>query len=330
VTRREVLATLVTIVATAARPPAASAQSRDKARLIGWLTGGSPKSHATLLEAFREGLREHGWIEGRNIRLELRWAEGNLERLPSLAGELVRLKPDVIVTAAQPVHLAVRKETSTIPIVMATGADPLGAGLVASLARPGGNVTGLSGFYEAMPIKTLELVSTLIPRGARVVLLGETTSPFVRHPHREQIERTAKTIGVRADLVEVANAEEMSRAFVAFEKERPAALVVFPGSMIFAVAATMVKSANALRVPAIYPFEEMVEAGGLMSYSINIRDSYRRAAYYVDRILKGARPGDLPIEQPVRLTLAVNLKTAKAQGIAIPREIVLRADRVIE
>jgi len=315
------------LAAIVALPRLASGQA---VRRIGWLTGGSPKSHAKLLEAFREGLKEHGWVEGRNIALELRWAEGNMERLPLLAAELVRLKPDVIVTAANPVHVAVKKATATIPIVMATGSDPVAAGLVTSLARPGSNVTGLSGFFEATPIKMLELAAALVPRGARVAALLETKTAFSLPQYRSEFERTAKATGVRGEFVEVASAEDVARAFAALGKSPPAALIVLPGPTMFFLARDMVKSAGALKVPVIYPFEESVEAGGLMSYSAPLAESYRRAARYVDRILKGAKPGELPIEQPMRLALAVNLKTAKAQGITIPRAVLLRADRVIE
>ena len=313
--------------ALAALPRLASGQA---VRRIGWLTGGSPKSHAKLLEAFREGLKEHGWVEGRNIALELRWAEGDNARLPALAADLVRLKPDVIVTAATVVHLAVRKETSSIPIVMATGTDPVGAGLVASLARPGGNVTGLSGFFEATPIKMLELAAALVPRGARVSVLVDVNTPFSRMQYRSEVERTAQAVGIRADFAEVTTVEDVARVLAALGKSPPAALVVLPSPMFFFLAHDMAARAEALRRPVIYPFEESAEAGGLMSYAAPLADNYRRAARYVDRILKGAKPGDLPIEQPTRLALAVNLKTAKAQGIEIPRAILLRADKVIE
>ena len=313
--------------ALAAPPRLASGQA---VRRIGWLTGGSPKSHAKLLEAFREGLREHGWVEGRNIALELRWGEGDSARLPALAADLVRLKPDVIVTAATVVHLAVRKETSSIPIVMATGTDPVGAGLVASLARPGGNVTGLSGFFEATPIKMLELAAALVPRGARVSVLVDVNTQFSRKQYRSEVERAAQAVGVRADFAEVTTVEDVARVLAALGKSPPAALVVLPSPMFFFLARDMATQAEALRRPVIYPFEESTEAGGLMSYAAPLADNYRRAARYVDRILTGAKPGDLPIEQPTRLALAVNLKTAKTQGIEIPRAILLRADKVIE
>jgi putative ABC transport system substrate-binding protein len=309
--------------------PFARAQT-GKLRRIGWLTAGSPKSHGRVLEAFREGMRQRGWVEGRNMTIELRWAEGKLERLPALAAELVRLKPDVIITAATAVHLAVKKETSSIPIVMATGADPVAVGLVASLARPGGNVTGMTGFFEMTPVKMLEVAAALVPRGARVSLLIDVNGPFYRGEHRSEIERAAEAFGFRTEHLVVGSADEVTRAFAALRKNPPAVLVVPPGPMFFALGDRIVESASALRLPVIGPFEEWVEAGALMSYAIDVKESYRRAAGYVDKILKGAKPADLPIEQPTRLSLAVNLKTAKQLGITIPAAVLARADRVIE
>jgi putative ABC transport system substrate-binding protein len=304
--------------------------AQAKLRRVGWLTAGSPKSHAKLLQVFREGLREYGWVEGKNLTLELRWAEGNLDRLPALAADLVRLEPDVIVTAANVVHMAVRKETSTIPIVMATGGDAVAAGLVKSLARPGGNITGLTGFFEATPVKMLELAAALVPRGSRVTFLIDAKSPFARGEYRPEIEHGAKAFAFRLDYVVAATGEDMAKAVTEIGKSPPAVLVVPAGAMFFALRDELVRRANALKVPVIYPFEECVEAGGLMSYAVSLPESYRRAAGYVDKILRGAKPAELPIEQPTRLSLAVNLRTAKQLGIAIPNSVLVRADRVIE
>jgi putative ABC transport system substrate-binding protein len=319
-------------IAVAFFPAIARGQAPGGLRRIGWLTGGSPKSHARPLEAFRAGLKGYGWEEGKNIALELRWAEGKLDRLPALAAELVKLKPEAILTAANVVHLAVRKETSSIPIVMATGADPVEAGLAASFARPGGNVTGLTGFYEATPAKMVELAAALVPAGARVAVLldGNFNNATFRAQLKDNLRSPAGAAGLRVEIVEVLTREEVARALGAIGKNRPAALVVLPGSMIFAMGGELVTLAEALGVPVIYPFEELVEAGGLMSYASPLIDSYRRAAYFVDRILKGAKPGELPIEQPTRLSLAINLQRAKSQGIRLPQEVLLRADRVIE
>jgi putative ABC transport system substrate-binding protein len=324
--RRQFLMAAGALLAT----PLARAQTTEKMRRVAWLTAGSPKSHGGFLQAFRDGLKERGWVEGRNLAIEARWAEGHMDRLPPLAAELVRLKPDVIVSAGNVVHLAVKKETSTIPIVMAMGADPVKAGLVASLARPGGNVTGLTSFHEETPIKMLELAASMVPRGARVAVLADVHIPFYSARYRAEIERTAKAVGVRPEFIETAAPEDASRVLDALRKNPPAALVVLPSSMFLFLGGGLVKSAEAVKVPVIYPFEELVEAGGLMSYAPPAADSYRRAAFYVDRILRGAKPGELPIEQPTRLSLAINLKAAKAFGIKIPQSVLLRADRVIE
>lgn len=318
------------LIASLALPLAARAQSSPKVRRIGWLTGGSPESHAKVLQAFRDGLREHGWVEGQNYTLELRWAEGDLSRLPALAEELVRLKPDVILTAAQPVNLAMKKQTATIPIVMATGADPVGGGVVASLARPGGNVTGLSGFYEVTPVKTLELAAAVAAPGSRVALFIDAKSPFGRGEYREEVERAVKVFGFRASYFELGTPQELERALAAVAQDRPAMLIALAGSMFFALGERIVKSAADMRLPLIGPFEEWADAGALMSYAVSLTESYRRAASYVDKILRGAKPAELPIEQPTRLSLAVNLKTAKQLGVAIPAAVLARADRVIE
>ena len=223
-----------------------------------------------------------------------------------------------------------KKETSTIPIVMATGADPVGAGLVASLARPGGNITGLSGFYEVTPLKMLELAATVVPPGARVALLIDLKSPFSGGEHREEVERAVKTFGFRADYLEAGSADDLTRAFAASGKNRPAIVVVPAGALFFALGERMVKSVGELKLPLIGPFEEWSDFGALMTYAVSLTESYRRAASYVDKILRGAKPADLPIEQPTRLSLAVNLKTARQLGIAIPAAVLARAGRVIE
>lgn len=316
--------------AALASPLLRAQQPSAKLRRVGWLTGGSPKSHAKLLAAFRDGLREHGWVESKDFTLELRWAEGDLTRLQRLAEDLARLEPDVILTAAQPVNLAMKKATSTIPIVMATGADPVGGGLVASLARPGGNVTGLSGFYEVMPAKMVELAAALVPRGSRIALFVDAKSPFAGGEHRRAAEQALQTFGLRADHFDPGTPDQLARAFAAVGKDRPALLVALPGSMFFALGERIVKSAADQRLPLIGPFEEWADAGALLSYAISLAESYRRAASYVDKILRGANPAELPIEQPTRLSLAVNLKTAKQLGVSIPAAVLARADRVIE
>lgn len=306
------------------------AVAQERVRRIGCLFGGSPETHTQALDAFRAGLKEHSWIEGRNVTLELRWAEGKMDRVPSLAAELVLSKPDVILTAANPIIVEIKKATQSIPIVMATGADPVGWGLVTSLARPGGNLTGLSGFYESTPTKMLELVGAMASRGAHVAVILETNTVFSRGHYRDQFAHAAKTLHLRIQLLDVATANDVAGALEGLAKNKPDALIMLPGPMIFALGSDIVRRAERLSIPAIYPFEEMAEAGGLMSYASNLAESYRRAARYVDRILKGASPSDLPIEQPTRLWLAINLRTAKTQGIKVPQAILQRADRIIE
>ena len=301
-------------------------------RRVAWLTAGSPVSHARPLAAFRDGLRDHGWIEGRNVVLGLSWAEGRLERLPELVTEIVASRPDAILAAANVVVLALRKQTSTIPIVMATGADPVAAGLAQSLARPGGNVTGLTGFYERMPFKMLEVASALVARHARVALLYDKafSTSLMRADMRQDLERSAAASGLTLRFVEVATADEALRSVSALAQDPPTALVVLPGAQIFALGARFVASAEQLRIPVVYPFEELVDAGGLMSYGPDVPDSYRRAARYVDLILRGANPGELAMEQPVRLALVVNARTARAHGIAVPAALLARADRIVD
>jgi ABC-type uncharacterized transport system substrate-binding protein len=327
--RRDYLLALLAIgVASGTLPGRALA--KERIRHIGWLTGDSQKSVVELLAAFRAGLKERGWVEGHNIELEMRLAEGHMERVAGLAEELVRLKPDIILTSASVVAIKVKKATSTIPIVMAICAAPVEWGLVKSLAHPGGNVTGLSGFFEATPVKMLEAAALLVPRDARVGALLEAETPFSRPRYRNDFERTAKALDLRTEFEQARTPEDVPVALAALAEQKPAILFVLPGPMFFTLGANLVRHAEALKVPVIYPFESMVEAGGLMAYSVSVPDSYHRAAYYVDSILKGAKPGDLPIEQPTRLWLTVNLRTAAAHGIRMPQSILLQADRVIE
>lgn len=318
------------LLAAVALATAPSARPQERPRRIGGLFGGSSGTHNGALDAFRRGLAEHGWIEGRNVTIELRFAEGRIERVPTLAAELVASRPDVILTAANPVTVEILKATRSIPIVMATGADPVDFGLVASLSRPGGNLTGLTGFYESTPIKMLELASALVPRGAQVAAIVEANTVVARERFRKELADTAQKLGLRTQILEVARPVDLERTVDALARNRPDALIVMPGPMIFARGKDLVDRAAALSVPAVYPFEEMTEAGGLMSYAPDLMESYRRAARYVDRILRGANPGELPIEQPTKVRLAVNLRTARAQAIQVPQAILQRADRIIE
>jgi len=296
-------------------------------RIVGWLCVGSPQSDSKLLEAFLGGLKAHGWVEGKNLRFEPRFALGKHERLPALAAELIALKPDVIFSCSTPTHLVFKKQTSTIPIVMGVGADPVAIGLVPSLSHPGGNFTGMAIFLNSTSVKMLEFIAELVPRGSRVVLLIEASTPFFRS---DQVIRAAQKRGLEARYMEVATKEDVMRTFAALAKDPPAGIIQMPGPMLWWLRRETVAETAKLKVPAVYPHEVFSDAGGLISYSSPINESYARAADYVDRILRGAKPGDLPIELPTNFRLVVNLRTAKSQGIHIPQSMLLRAARTIE
>jgi putative ABC transport system substrate-binding protein len=314
--------------AAASWPLAAQAQ-RASIPVVGLLSAASAAAFARLLDAFRRGMLELGYVEGSNIRYEYRFAEGYLDRLPGLAIDLVRLKPDVILSVALASNLALHQATSTIPIVMATGADPVGFGLVTSLSHPGGNVTGLANFAEVLGAKQIDLLRELIPRLSRLGTFVNVTNPL----HRRQLRETksaAVTSWIDLMPVEIHSPDELGPAFEALAKERVEALAVPPDPVFNNFRGRIAELAAATRMPAIYGFREHVEDGGLMSYGPDNRVNFHRAAAYVDRILKGAKPGDLPIEQPTKVELVINLKTAKALGLEIPATLLARADEVIE
>ncbi len=312
-----------------AAPFPGEAQQPGKMARIGWLSSGSTASHGLLIDGFREGLRELGYTERKNIAIEYRWAEGRLDRLPQLAAELVQLKVQVLVTAGSPGILAAKRATTTIPIVMAVGGDPVGAGFVASLARPGGNITGLSNLAEDLIAKLLELLKEAVPRASRVAVLSNPGNP-AHAAFRREIQTAAQVLGVTLLPVEARAPNDYEGAFAAMGRERAGALVVLPDPMSLTERRRITDLAARSRLPAIYGFKEEAEAGGLMSYGVSLRWSYHRAATYVDKILKGAKPADLPVEQPTRFELVINLKTAKALGITFPRSILIRADQVIQ
>jgi putative ABC transport system substrate-binding protein len=272
---------------------------------------------------------ELGYVEGRNTRYEYRFADGHLDRLPDLAIALVRLKPDVIVSAPLPSHIALRQATSTIPIVMANGADPVGFGLVTSLSHPGGNVTGLANFAEVLAAKQIDLLRELIPRLSRLGALINVTNPL-HLPQLRETKAAAVASGIDLMPLEIRSSDELGPAFESLLKERVEALAVPPDAVFNNFRVRIAELAAAMRMPAIYGFREHVEDGGLMSYGPDNRGNYRRAATYVDRILKGAKPGDLPIEQPTKFELVINLKAAKALGLDVPPTLLARADEVIE
>jgi len=312
-----------------AAPLAAEAQPPGKVPRIGVLVVATRSFFSTRIESFRQGLRELGYVEGKNVLIEYRYAEGKLDLLPALASELVQLKVDVIVTASPPGVQAAKNATSTIPIVFAAIGDPVGGGFVASLARPGGNVTGLSILAPALSGKRLELLKEAFPKVTRVVILWNPTSSGEALSFRE-MPAVAKALGVQHQSMEVRAANDFEDGFQRAKQEGAQALVTMPSPVINANRQQILEFAAKNRLPAMYAGSEFVEAGGLMSYGPNYTDQFRRAAVFVDKILKGAKPADLPVEQPTKFELVINLKTAKALGLTIPPSLLLRADQVIE
>ena len=312
-----------------AMPLVADAQQAGKVWRIGVLDTTSPSLNTTNLDAFRQGLRELGYVEGQSFVIEYRWAEGRPERFPSLASELVRLKVDLIVTRGTPAVLAAKKATGSIPIVMATSADPAGFGVVSGLARPGANVTGLSTIAIELAGKRVELLKEAIPRIARIALLANMSSPASAHQWR-QIEGAARSLGLEPQLLDVRAPADFARAFDTAIKQRADAIIVANDTLTQNNFKRIVDLSAKHRRPSIFASREFVDAGGLMAYGPGFKDLYRRAATYVDKILKGAKPADLPVEQPTKFELVINLKTAKALGLTIPPSLLARADQVIE
>ena len=305
------------------------AQPKKIAR-IGFLTGGAPSSGTPRIDAFRQGLHELGYVEGKNIVIEYRHAEGKLGRLPALAAELVRLKVEVIVTGGGGGATRAAKEaTKTIPIVMAADVDPVGQASVTSLARPGGNVTGLSTLTPEISGKRLELLKEVVPKLSRVAVLGTSTSATTALSFKE-VQAVAGAFGVELQFLDVLGLKDIETAFRAAGKGRAEGVLVLTGPVINSQRKQIATLAVKSRLPAIFPFPVYVEAGGLMSYSANNVDLHRRAATYVDKILKGAKPADLPVEQPTKFELVINLKTAKQIGLTIPQSVLYRADKVIK
>ena len=314
---------------TLAAPLAAEAQQPGKVYRVGFLGNSTAALEGNLVGPFREGLRDLGYIEGRNMLIEYRWADGKYERFPALIAELAALKVDVIVTAGTPAALAVKKTTPSIPLVMAAVGDPIGVGLVASLARPGGNVTGLSAIAPELEGKRLELLREVVPKLSHIAVLWNPDNPFQAGSLKET-KTAAQVLGIKVRLLGVRVSEEFPAAFAAILKERPGALLVLADRIFLHNRARIVGFEATHRLPGVYAYQELVEAGGLMSFGPSYAGMHRRAAYYVDKILKGAKPADLPVEQPEKFDLVINLKTAKALGLTIPPPLLLRADQVIE
>jgi putative tryptophan/tyrosine transport system substrate-binding protein len=308
-------------------PLAARAQQTGKMRVIGLLSPGSKTT--SVISDFFDYLAELGWIEGKNIVSERRYAEDRVERLPELAAELVRLNVDVIVASGTLGPLAAKRATSTIPIVMTASGDPLGSGLVASLARPGGNVTGMSLMAPDLGGKRLELLKELLPRLVRVAVLWNAANPYPAIVFKET-EGAGRTMGIEVQSLEVRGPDDFEGAFEAARKQRPDAMITVEDPLTVGYRKRIADFATGQQLPSLSGLREFVAAGGLMSYGANLADMFRGAAGYVDKILKGAKPADLPVEQPTKFDLVINLTTAKALGLTAPPSLLARADEVIE
>ena len=312
-----------------AAPLAAEAQQPTNVPRIGYLSGPSLSTLAARIEAFRQGLRELGYVEGKNIVIEWRSAEGKFDRLPELAAELVRLKVDVIVSPGPTDTRAAKNATNTIPIVMAQDNDPVGSGFVASLARPGGNITGLASLSPEMSGKQLELLKEIVPKLSRLAIIGNSTNPGDAQALRETV-LAAGSFGVYLQYLDVLDPKDIEPAFRAATKGRANGLLVLGNPILTAQRKQVVDLAVKHRLPATYTRPEYIEAGGLMYYGTSYTDLSRRAAMYVDKILKGKSPADLPVEQATKFEFIINLKAAKQFGLTIPPNVLTRADKVIE
>jgi putative ABC transport system substrate-binding protein len=310
---------------------AVEAQQTGKIFRIGFLDGSTASGSAVLLEAFRQELSKLGWVEGKNISIEYRFGEQTSERLPELAAELVRLKVDLILVAATPPALAAKKATTTIPIVMANAGDPVAAGLVASLARPGGNVTGLSGLSTQLNTKRLEILKDAVPKLAQVGLLRPTGDSIANELQLRELVAAAVALKLKLEGIETQpDAKGLESAFQTAKKKQVGAIMTTTTRPYFAERKRIVELAGKYRLPAIYFQKEFVDEGGLMSYGADFDDLFRRAAVYVDKILKGAKPADLPVQQATKFEFVINLKAAKQIGLTVPFRVLERANKVIK
>lgn len=324
--------TVLALLSLSATPLSSLAQQQGKVWRIGFLAARSRSTSSSpevYYDAFVQGLRELGYVEGKNLVIEWRFADGKYERLPALAAELVGMKVELIATHGTPGTQAAQRATSTIPIVFGSANDPVASGFAASLARPGGNITGLSLISVDVTQKHLELLKALVPRLSRVAILvnpGNSSLPATL----KSVQAAAQQFGVKVLPVAARTPEEIERGFVFMRRERADAVIILNDTFFIGRRRQITELAERNLLPSMFPFREDVEAGGLMSYGQNLADHYRRAATYVDKILKGAKPGELPIEQPTRIHLAINRKAAKRLGITVPQELLLRADEVID
>jgi len=312
-----------------AAPLAADAQQAGRVGRIGFLGNSTAALEAHLVGPFREGLRDLGYVEGRNFVIEYRWAEGKYERFPSLIAELIALKVEVIVTAGTPAALAVKKATTSIPLVMIAVGDPVGTGLIESLAHPGGNITGVSSIAPELEGKRLELLREVVPKIAHVAVFWNPANPIQVIQERE-MQAAAKVLRMKVLSLGVRTPEELDAAFAAILRKRPGALLVLADRLFLHHRARIMDFAVKHRLPGVHAYRELVEAGGLMSYGPSYAGMHRRAAYFVDRILKGTKPADLPVERPARFELVLNQKAAKALGLTIPPSVMIRTTEVIQ
>ena len=323
--RREFITLLGGVAVT--WPLAANAQS--KTPRIGFMGNSTAALEANLVDAFREGLREHGYEEGRNIVIEYRWADGKYERFPALVAELIAANVEVIVTAGTPAALAMKKATTTVPLVMVAVGDPVGTALVPSLARPGANLTGLSSVAPDLEGKRLQLLREVVPALSHVAMFINSLNPFHVSSMR-QARAAAQTMGIKLQLHDIRKSEDLDDAFAAIRKERPDAVLILADRVFLHNRERMIDFTKEQRLPNVNAYKELVEVGGLMSYGPSYEDMHKRAAIYVDKILKGAKPADLPIEQPSKFTFIVNLKAAKALGVTVPSQLLGLADELID
>jgi len=319
---------VVLVISFLAVPFAAETQQIAKVYRVGYLGNLNPTESTSSVDGFRQGLRGLGWVEGQNVSIEYRWADGDLDRLPALASDLVKHPPDVIVVSGLLAVRAAQRATRTIPIVSAIMGDPVAAGVAASLARPGGNVTGLAQQWDDLATKQLQILRETVPRIVRVAILHDVRVP---NPGiRESTEGATRALGLQRRVFEVRDEPDLQSAFRSAKAEHANAMYVMPSPIFNLHRARLAELAVTYGLPGIYEAKLYVEAGGLMSYGPSFPELYRRSASYVDRILKGAKPGELPIEQPTKFEFVINLKTAKALGLTIPPSVLARADQVIE
>ena len=328
ISRRTVARLAAAAAASAVVPRPLRAQTRQPRR-IGFLGNSTAALEANLIGPFQDGLRALGYQDGRNIIVEYRWAEGNYERFPALINELLAAKVDLLVTAGTPATLAIKKATTTVPLVMIAVGDPIGTGIVSSLAKPGGNITGFTSISPELEAKRIELLREVVPNLSRIAVLWNPSNLYQVYSEKE-IQAVALVVGLKTLSLGVRSRNEIDDAFATMIKEKPDALLVLADRLFLHNRVPIMEFALGNRLPGVHAYRELVEAGGLMSFGPSYADMHRRAAGYVDRILKGAKPGDLPIQIPTKFELVLNLKTAKAMDLTIPPTVLARAEEIIE